>query len=93
MYNNTSAGIYVGGNNYQETTLVTGNDVYSNSIGIYGSYYYSGKVTGNLVYANTSTGIQLNDGLGVQVTNNTDRQPDRQRCGDPVEFQQYLPGE
>ena len=58
---------------------IQGNDVYANSVGIlgdtysYGYYYgnFSGTITNNLVYDNSSDGIILTEAGGAHVLSNT----------------------
>ncbi len=69
VFANTTIGI-----DAHDSTTVTGNQVYSNSTGVRGSAYYSsftGLIANNLIYANTSTGVEIDDGFGDAVTNNT----------------------
>ena len=79
VYHNSNVGIaaYGGG-------TLSGNTVYSNSIGIYTTNvygYYSVQIANNLVYANLNEGIELNlAGNGTQLVNNTVYQ----RAGDAV---------
>jgi Ca2+-binding RTX toxin-like protein len=59
-------------------TAITANTIYGNGIGISGGEYYTGPVVpidGNLIYENTTAGIQLSGGLYQQIVNNTIEQP------------------
>ena len=62
--------------------MVIGNTVYSNAVGINAGYSSYGRVSNNLVYANTTAGIQVNgDVTSLSVVNNTVYQP----LGDAVQ--------
>ena len=77
---NTDAGIVV---NYWGGCVISGNTVYSNSIGIYTIFPgWVGTVTNNLIYANTNEGVLISGG-GGQLINNTIYQP----VGDAVKVQ------
>ncbi len=63
--------------------MISGNTVYSNSIGIYTIFPgWVGTVTNNLIYANTNEGVLISGG-GGQLINNTIYQP----VGDAVKVQ------
>ena len=68
LYNNSDVGIYAEGG-----SAVAGNDAYSNNIGIYLTYNYNGQVDDNLIYANTTDGILVENSAsgGGQIVNNT----------------------
>ncbi len=68
LYNNSDVGIFSEG-----SSPVAGNDAYSNNIGIYLDYNFNGHVDDNLVYANTTDGILVENssGGGGQIVNNT----------------------
>ncbi len=68
LYDNSYVAIYVEG-----SLPVTGNIVYSNNIGVLVGYNYSGQVHDNLIYANTTDGILVEDseGSGELLVNNT----------------------
>ncbi len=70
VYDNAGIGIHVYLN-----TLVQGNTVYSNTVGIQADIdeytHYSGTIANNVVYDNTEDGIVLNSGGGDLVVNNT----------------------
>ena len=86
VYHNSNIGIHV----YNDS-IVQGNTVYSNSVGIQAdpwyywgaAYPFSGAIINNLVYANTNQGIIINMGSGARVVNNTVYQP----VGDAVRVQ------
>ena len=79
VYDNRNIGIWA----RDTKTVVRGNTVYSNAIGIQGSrqsYQFDGLIENNLVYANTSQGIVLDDatmwiGPSPRVYSNTIYQP------------------
>ena len=66
-------------------STISGNVVYSNSVGIEGARYvyfdsggavktdlrFSGQISNNLVYGNSTSGISIAGGLGGQIINNT----------------------
>jgi parallel beta-helix repeat protein/VCBS repeat-containing protein len=92
VFNNTQTGIEL-----QYNASASNNQVYSNSIGIegYGNYYaydlyysFSGQITNNLIYANTSEGVEIDGGNGAQVVNNTIYNP----IGNAVVVQQSSHG-
>ncbi|MFT5126800.1 MAG: hypothetical protein ACI8W8_000396 [Rhodothermales bacterium] len=69
VYANSDIGIQV----YRES-LVDGNQVYSNSIGIQATRHsnFTGRIENNLVYANTNQGIIVQlAAVGARVSNNT----------------------
>ena len=69
LYNNTNAAINTAGNE-----PVMGNLVYSNNIGIELTYDFDGTLSDNLIYANTTDGILLNENGnfgGGLIVNNT----------------------
>ncbi len=68
LYDNSYAGIETEG-----SLPVTGNIVYSNNIGILVGYNFTSEVDDNLVYANTTDGILVedNEGSGEILVNNT----------------------
>ena len=70
---------------------VSGNRVYSNSIGIQTTnvYVFGGKILNNLVYANTNEGLLIRDAQpGSLVANNTIYQP----VGDAIRVQDSSTG-
>ena len=71
IYANTGLGLYISGG------TASGNRIYDNSSGIYDDVY-SSRIENNVVYANTNSGITLNNyysGSGAAVVNNTIYQP------------------
>ncbi len=72
VFDNAGIGIHVYWN-----TLVQGNTVHDNAVGVQGDYLsypnipYSGTITNNLIYQNSQDGILLNQAGGAQVLNNT----------------------
>ena len=80
VYNNSQAGIYVG----YGTGVVTGNTLYSNSVGVdvEGSQA-TAQLSNNLIYANTNQGVLLYYAINSTLINNTIYQP----VGDAVDVQ------
>ena len=83
VYHNSGIGIHI-----FNGTIVQGNDVYNNAVGIqsdmgyYYGWYFSGTISNNLVYANSGTGIVIHYASGAYVANNTVYQP----TGDAVDI-------
>jgi parallel beta-helix repeat protein len=80
VYANTGTGIRV-----RYDTIVQGNVVYSNALGIEGvigpwGTSFTGTIANNLVYANANQGIKVSYGSGAEIVNNTVYQ----RTGDAV---------
>ena len=85
VWHNATIGILMDG------ATVSGNRVYSNSIGIQTTnvYVFGGKILNNLVYANTNEGLLIRDAQpGSQVINNTVYQP----VGDAIRVQESSTG-
>ena len=61
IYHNTWAGVY------ESSGTIIGNTIFGNAVGIYGSGY--GFFQNNLIYANTSAGVQLYGGNGLFDSN------------------------
>ena len=69
LYNNSNVAIYA----YGESPIES-NDIYSNNIGVQAGSVYYGPIDDNLIYANTTYGILLEDSNNdnaVDVFNNT----------------------
>ena len=70
LYNNSNVAIFVYG-----SSPVVSNDIYSNNIGIQTSSVFYGAIEDNLIYANTTYGILLQDSYPynpvIEVVNNT----------------------
>ena len=92
VYDNTAIGINAADSSGNPIS-VSGNTVYSNSVGIQANfsdvyyYYYSGgTISNNLVYANTNQGLLIvgaTSGYTNAITNNTVYQP----VGDAIRLQ------
>ena len=91
VYDNTAVGVNAADTNGNPFS-VSGNTVYSNSVGIqanfYSAYYYysGGTISNNLVYANTNQGLLIvgaTSGYTNAITNNTVYQP----VGDAIKLQ------
>ena len=85
VWHNANIGILMDG------ATVSGNRVYSNSIGIQTTnvYVFGGQILNNLVYANTNEGLLIRDAQpGSLVANNTVYQP----VGDAIRVQENSNG-
>ena len=75
VYNNSFEGLYVGSG-----ATVSQNQVYSNATGVQGDI--SPNIFNNLIYANSTRGILISNGVAAQIFNNTVYQP----AGDAIDL-------
>jgi parallel beta-helix repeat protein len=89
VFDNTGTGIYL-----LSSATAAMNQVYSNTIGIQGTYNssydyaFSGQITNDLIYANSSDGVEIDEGNGAKIVNDTIYSP----AGNAVVVQQSSQG-